>query len=830
MNKIYRFSFIAIAFIVLLACRNLEESVELALSQGEITVLSAGREGLSPATKTVRQDGGSVLWQAGEAVSVFSGVGSEGGSKYVSTNKEYAEKVELKGPAISSDTDIIWAVYPYSSENSCDGNSIVTIIPAVQKGVDDNFSGNVFPAVAKSNTTELSFRNICGGIKFSVSRDDIMSVTFSGNDGDILAGKVRLIINDQGIPEVKEIIEGALCVTIMAPDGGFFKPGKYYYMSLLPTSLDSGFSIMYRTATHEGTINRVDRKSVKRSIFGILNEHDREVSVWNNSEIDLGLSVNWSPVNLGASSPEEYGGYFAWGETQSNKGSYSWKTYELGYSATGLYKYNDNDKRIILDPEDDAACVLWGEEWRMPTKAELEELVNGCTWTQKTLNGVDGYEGISQSTGNSIFLPMSGAFRESVLKEEGQTGVFWSSNLELDRKSRASSLFMMTSKPPRIGNYGDERQYGYSIRPVTPGIILDQKSISIRVGETATLVANVKGFESNGKTITWISSNNEVATIDSSGCITALSVGSTIISAKCGRKIAKCSVSVLAIDVSSVTLDLSSLTMLIGDSERIVAKVLPENATDKTITWSSSDKTVVDIDQDGKIMACGKGDAIVTASVGDKSTTCDVRVNDYTYIEGDAVDLGLSILWSSTNLGALSPEEKGAYFAWNENKPKYDYSSNRYNYDRIIGLDKLITDAAASRLGNGWRTPLVREWRELINNCDFEDNGNYYLIISRINGNTIYLPKCGRRDGDRIISDYFPEYTYWTANAQYHSYGAGYALPSWPYVFIISLSGEKWYAIKTPIILEGLKLGNSYEIVSVASMGMPIRPVKNKNE
>lgn len=582
MNKIYRFSFIAIAFIVLLACRNLEESVELALSQGEITVLSAGREGLSPATKTVRQDGGSVLWQAGEAVSVFSGVGSEGGSKYVSTNKEYAEKVELKGPAISSDTDIIWAVYPYSSENSCDGNSIVTIIPAVQKGVDDNFSGNVFPAVAKSNTTELSFRNICGGIKFSVTREDIRSITIEGNANEVLAGKVKVAMGSQGTPEIAEIISGETSVTLIAPNNGFFKPEKFYYMSLLPTNLDSGFSIMIDAYGQKGKLERSESKIIKRSIFGVLNELDTKEGIWNEEPdaVDLGLSVRWASFNVGATKPEEYGGYFAWGETDSNKGAYSWNTYKWNDGSTiKLTKYYSSDNKISLDPDDDAALVHLGEKWRMPTSEELNELINGCTWTKNTLNGVEGYVGVSKNNGNTIFLPMGGVFRESEKKEVGETGVYWSSDLVTGDNAMATSLFMMSSKSPNMGK--DERRYGYSLRAVVntqSNLYLNESSLLLSVGETANLVATVVLGDNAHKTVTWISSNENVASVDSRGRISALSAGNTRITAKSGEMSASCLVIV-------VNYDLAAEVVFEDEAIKRLCLVHFDNNHDGTITY-----------------------------------------------------------------------------------------------------------------------------------------------------------------------------------------------------------------------------------------------------
>lgn len=108
--------------------------------------------------------------------------------------------------------------------------------------------------------------------------------------------------------------------------------------------------------------------------------------------VDLGLSVGWASYNVGAGLPEDYGCYYAWGETEE-KDSYYWDNYKYG---NGTYekmtKYNRDDSIISLEPEDDVAHVKWGGKWRIPSVAEFKELIDSCDWTKKKLNGVDGYE------------------------------------------------------------------------------------------------------------------------------------------------------------------------------------------------------------------------------------------------------------------------------------------------------------------------------------------------------------------------------------------------------------------------------------------------------
>ena len=128
--------------------------------------------------------------------------------------------------------------------------------------------------------------------------------------------------------------------------------------------------------------------------------------------VDLGLpsGIKWATCNVGATKPEEFGGYYAWGETEE-KDDYSWGTYKwCNGSSTTMTKYcidssyGTVDNKTVLDLEDDVAHVKWGGSWRMPTRAEQEELRNNCTWTWTTQNAVNGYKVTSKTNGNSIFL------------------------------------------------------------------------------------------------------------------------------------------------------------------------------------------------------------------------------------------------------------------------------------------------------------------------------------------------------------------------------------------------------------------------------------------
>ena len=277
MKAFFKYATIALAAVSSFACNKIAEP-SVALSGKEMVFISS-RENL--ASKSFRMDDGSVWWNAAEEVSIFYGSGAAGGSRFVSTNTDIAETVELAGTITVGDTESdFWGVYPYSAENSCDGSSITTVIPARQAGVARNFSDNVFPAMAKASSTSLPFWNLCGGIKFFVSRADIKSVTFKGNNGEALAGKVKFVFGADGKPEVAEVIEGQTEVTLTAPGGGSFQAGKSYYMTLLPGALDRGFTISFQTASTIGSVTSTNPQTIKRSTFGVLNNLDTAVTDW----------------------------------------------------------------------------------------------------------------------------------------------------------------------------------------------------------------------------------------------------------------------------------------------------------------------------------------------------------------------------------------------------------------------------------------------------------------------------------------------------------------------------------------------------------------------
>ena len=193
--------------------------------------------------------------------------------------------------------------------------------------------------------------------------------------------------------------------------------------------------------------------------------------------VDLGLSVKWATCNLGASRPEEYGDYYAWGET-ATKTNYDWGTYKWCKGAYNkLTKYCPSDKssrwaaghgspdgKTSLDLSDDVAHIKLGGKWRMPSDVEWTELRERCKWTWTSTNGVPGYQ-VAGPNGNSIFLPAAGIRYETNLKFAGSSGYYWSSSLGTDYPLYAWLVGFISDD--RVGRGSYFRSYGFSVRPVT---------------------------------------------------------------------------------------------------------------------------------------------------------------------------------------------------------------------------------------------------------------------------------------------------------------------------------------------------------------------------
>lgn len=205
--------------------------------------------------------------------------------------------------------------------------------------------------------------------------------------------------------------------------------------------------------------------------------------------VDLGLSVKWANMNVGAETPYEYGGYYAWGEIEEKRFYYfniTSKYIVLKFEGSGdpdntsavkeIVKYSPQDNKVVLEDEDDVAFKTFGKEWRMPTAEQMQELMDKCDWSPARVNGTKGFLIKSRVNENSIFLPLAGyktghETKGTIRQFASTQGYYWTSSLSEDSKCENGQVLgiFKTERPADLGSYSMmsfHRTNGCVVRPV----------------------------------------------------------------------------------------------------------------------------------------------------------------------------------------------------------------------------------------------------------------------------------------------------------------------------------------------------------------------------
>ena len=253
----------AFALLSLAACN---KETEFIPTPSEITITATRDD--SAATRTVVQSNGtSVWWSPSDQIDMFCGPG-ETPAVFTGQNSEAAATATFKGELAVTEGQSFYGIYPSSRYSKVDENGLVSVyLPDIQQAVAGTFAPDVFPAVAVSENTTLSFRSVAGGIKFSVADETIKAVVIRGNRGEVLAGVAKVNPAD-GSFDPEDIDKPAWYITITPPEGGF-KKGESYYAIMLPTVLSKGITILLKYED-ESSVNIITDKSleVKRGVIG----------------------------------------------------------------------------------------------------------------------------------------------------------------------------------------------------------------------------------------------------------------------------------------------------------------------------------------------------------------------------------------------------------------------------------------------------------------------------------------------------------------------------------------------------------------------------------
>jgi uncharacterized protein (TIGR02145 family) len=772
--------------------------------EGTPLTITAYQEGAEITKTTVQNGGTQVYWEPAEEIKVFfNGVGG----RFVSQNTENATVATFsgtlpvvvganEGAGVSTKT---WGLYPYRADAVLDGDAMITTLPASQAGQAGSFAKNTNITVAQSAGYDLSFYNVCGGVRFSLTQEGIKRVTFEGNNAEALAGKVKIAFVE-GVPAVQEVIEPETLITLTAPGGGTFQTGQWYYISAIPGTLSGGFTMKFYKEAESAKLVSSSSVKIKRGIFGSLSDADE--------------NVIFKPTGGEEPNPEDF---------------IQFADPIAKYAC--VEKFDTNHDGEVSYAEAAAATSLEGlfTDWNTVTSFDEIQFFTGVTST------VGVFSGCSKLTHITIpdWVTTLGTFVDCTSLE-------------------------MVVLPSALSSIPSSCFEGCSaLKKVTfPTSITSIPSFCFRgctVIETLTIPSTVTSFEHYAFDGCTLLANLDLPSdLQSIGnrafrdcqAITSLAFPSTLTSI--GQyAFSGCTALTSATLGSNVSLGQSAFS----GCTSLASVVLPDNMTSipgycfhnctslTTIAWPQALTSIGNyafagctfkdvnfaLELPSSVTSIGSRafgylHHLLIPSTTPVNIASDSFVADYTYLYvpanmvemykvrtnwsnysncirplsdypvnpfmvgavGEAVDLGLSVKWASWNVGASAPEGYGSYLAWGETDAKgeynwatYQWCNGEYNkftkycptgitdyWDGVGSPDNKVVldpedDAAHVNWGGTWRMPTKEEWTELMNNCTWTWTDNYKdtgiagrIVTSNKSGYTdksIFLPATGER-------------------------------------------------------------------------------------
>ena len=493
---------LATAILLLGACSTKEIDFQTPV-QDDVVFYASFEQPAKEGTRVYANEDLLLRWTADDRVSIFNKTTYNQEYKFLGETGDNAggfNKVDNAEFVTGNDISHVVSVYPYQETTKITESEILTVtLPEEQAYAQNTFGLGANTMVSVSSDNVLLYKNVGGYLVFKLYGESVSvsSITLKGNNGEKIAGKASVTMPLGGVPSVTMAEDATDEITLTCPEpvalGATAEESMQFWFVVPPVTFGEGFTITVKASTG-GTFEKSTSKSVtierntlsKMSPIEVVSGVTPSVPVPEAVDLGLPSGIKWASFNLGASKPEEYGDYYAWGETEpyyisqdpltwktGKDVGYYWPSYKwcMGdwntltkYCNTSSDGYNGfTDTKTFLDPEDDAAHVNLGGSWRMPTDAELTELRENCTWTWTTQNGVDGRL-VTGPNGNSIFLPAAGYRYGTSLTSVGSNGYYWSSSLHTDVPFLAWNVFFTSGF---VYRYYDNRDYGHSVRPVS---------------------------------------------------------------------------------------------------------------------------------------------------------------------------------------------------------------------------------------------------------------------------------------------------------------------------------------------------------------------------
>lgn len=767
-----KYNYIILALATLALCSCMGEKVETIENEGQQITIRAYQEGADETRTTLIDGGTQVYWEPSDEIKLFF---RGSGSRFLSQNTENARSADFTGSLNvvvghnedASGSNALWGLYPYRADATSDGVSVTTTLPAEQTGRAGTFAKNTHITLAQSNSFDLAFYNVCGGIRFSLIQSGVKEVMFQGQNDENIAGKVKLAFVD-GVPAVQDVVEGEKTITLSAPYGQTLETGKWYYIVALPGTLSNGFKMTFNTDTQYATLKSSGSKTIKRGIFGSLTDADEDL-IYKDKE---GHEPNPDDIIQFADPAAKYA-CVAMFDT-SGDGEVSIAEAEAATSFEGLFT-------------DWKGLTSFDEMSYFKNVHSLDGVFDGCS----KLVSVTVSENISDLGTNtfrkctsliSVSLPSSVtsigdyAFREcsnlssieipETVVSIGDGAFYLCSSLttvnfpsELASIGKEAFMHCKTLRsvimPPSVTSIGEYAfSYCYSLEQlvVSAGVTVipsycfasDSALKSITIPSGITSIENCAFY------------GTEMWSIDIPPTVT--SIGSYCF-----------------YNNSCVILHSTSPVSIQDDSFPRVDRIyVPSKMVDMY-----------------KSMTMWLGYASIIHPINEYLDSSQVIDRTKLVTEG-AVDMGTSIKWASCNVGAINPEDYGNLYAWGEIGTKSSFSWDNYKWRKKNGSSSTITkytvndkkivlepedDAAYMNWGAPWRMPTAAEWTELRESCIwvwYTYHGvDGKLVCSLETGNAIFLPV----NGNGI--DYG---LYWSSSYS-DVYSGSYDNNAWAFVF-----------------------------------------------
>ena len=722
----------------LVASCSIQEENFVAPQKDDVVFYASFEQPTEVGTRVYANEKLYLRWTADDRVSIFNKITYNQQYKFLGETGDNSggfNRVDAAEFVTGNPIPHVVSVYPYQEATKITEEEVLTLtLSAEQHYAENTFGLGANTMVSVSSDNVLLYKNVGGYLVIKLYGEgvSVSSITLKGNNSEKLAGKATVTMPVDGDPSVEMASEATTEITLICETPvqlGANAEESTEFWFVVPPVT---FDKGF-TVSITKTSGSVFEKSTSKSVT-IERNH---LSKMSPIEVEGGNPVTPSvpdAVDLGL--------------------SVKWASFNLG--ATKPEEYGDHYAWGETGPKEDYAWSTY--KWCMGAYYTLTKY---CTDSSYGYNGFTDGKTVLDPEDDAAHVNLVGKWRMPTDDEwtELRENCTWSWTTQngvngyLVTGPNGNSIFLPAAGHRLYTNLYYAGSYGYywssSLTAVSPD---DARYVAFSSGD----VGRFDGGRCGGLSVRPVYG------------------GATV-------------------PVESISLNTTELELSVGESSTLSANVLPDNATYKTVTWSSSNTAVATVSSNGVVTGVGAGTATITVITidGGKTATCTVTVTEpYTVATPEAVDLGLpsGLKWASFNLGASKPEEYGDYYAWGETGPKEDYAWSTYKWcmgayntltkyctDSSYGYNGFTDgktvldpedDAAHVNLVGKWRMPTDDEWTELRENCTWSwttQNGVNGYLVTGPNGNSIFLAAAGDRSSTNL-NDAGSNGYYWSSS------------------------------------------------------------------